>query len=160
MNLSGCFHPWAFNTTVLVKNMFTHMPGCWFLMPSCYKSKWTPCFMPFHHPDDQSVAMNFVKHQLLIESYMYIDHTQWCMLMPFLMFMFSLMSLCTPQGGRTCSMHDWGRGVWQSFILQTPQKYTNLKFYTQKKIPNIKISYPPPKKKLNTDLFNQTDFKT
>ena len=42
-----------------------------------------------------------------------------------------------PRGGGPCIIHD--RGVQQSFILQT-QKNRRLKY-------------------LNTDLFNQTDFK-
>ena len=54
-------------------------------------------------------------------------------------------------------------GVRPSFIIAYPKKYISLKFYTKNYLAQ-EPSFIPNKntilKYLDTDLFNQTDFKT
>ena len=71
-----------------------------------------------------------------------------------------------PLGG-TRSIHDWGGGPTELHIAN-PKTYMSLKFAPppppKKKTPGIKIFHPKKLQDLNntvnTDLFNQTDFKT
>ena len=66
---------------------------------------------------------------------------------------------CKLAQGCTCSIHDGGS---DGASYCEPKKYMSLKFYTPQK--NLASKFSSPKNTrliiLNTDLFNQTDFKT